>query len=110
MHFSAKNGTAGTTVKPLQQASLRGSHLMQLQKASHAQEIEQDSFTLVNRSASYAMIAAMGAPCKILRPIETNGPATIKGVLTVKISNQTVSTIVMIPSKGQAKKQGLLDA
>jgi hypothetical protein len=52
----------------------------------------------------------MGTPCKTQRPIETNGSATIKGALTMKIGNQTISTIATIPSKGQAKTQGLLDA
>jgi hypothetical protein len=108
--ISAKNGTAGTTVKPSQQASTGGYRLMQLWKASHAQEMEQDSFTLVNRSMTYAMVVASSAPRKTQRPIETNGPATIKGALTTKIGNQTISTIITIPSEGQAKQQGLLDA
>jgi hypothetical protein len=64
----------------------------------------------VNRSTTYAIVVASSAPCKIQRPVETNGPATIKGALTMKIGNQTVSTIITIPSEGQAKTQGLLDA
>jgi hypothetical protein len=107
---SVKNGTADTTIKPLQQASFGGHHLTQLQKASHAQEIEQDGFTLMNRSQTYAMVVASSAPHKTQRPIETNGPATIKDALTTKIGNQTISTIIMIPSEGQAKIQGLLNA
>jgi hypothetical protein len=71
--------------------------------------MEQDGFTVVNQSTTYAEVASR-APCKTQRPVETHGPATIKGALTAKISNQTVSTIVTIPSEGQAKKQGLLDA
>jgi hypothetical protein len=59
---------------------------------------------------TYAAVVASSAPCKTQRPIETNGPATIKGVLTMKIGNQTISTIIMIPSEGQAKIQGLLNA
>jgi hypothetical protein len=82
---------------------------MQLQKASHAQEMEQGGFTVVNQS-TYVAVVASSAPHKTQRPVETHGPATIKGALTAKIGNQTVSTIVTIPSKGQAKIQGLLNA
>jgi hypothetical protein len=71
--------------------------------------MEQDGFTLVNQS-TYAAVVASSAPRKTQRPVETNRPATIKGALTAKIGNQTVSTIITIPSEGQAKKQGLLDA
>jgi hypothetical protein len=71
--------------------------------------MEQDGFTVVNRSTTYAEVASR-APHKTQRPVETYGPATIKGALTTKIGNQTVSTIVTIPSEGQAKKQGLLNA
>jgi hypothetical protein len=105
----AKNGTAGTTIKPSQQAPVKGIRLQQLQKASHAQEMEQDGFTVVNQSTTYAEVAS-SAPRKTQRPVETHRPATIKGALTAKIGNQTVSTIITIPSERQAKKQGLLDA
>src|SRR5947208_16238709 len=108
-HSTTKNGTVSTLGKPSQQAPVKGIRLQQLQKASHAREMEQDGFTVVNRSKTYAEVAS-SAPRKTQRPIETHGPATIKGALTAKIGNQTVSTIVTIPREGQANKQGLLHA
>jgi hypothetical protein len=87
---------------------------MQFQKASHAAEMTQDGFTMVDRSKTYAAVAA----CKyVATDVHTSTPrtaqkvsgktkdtitkpVTIKGVLTTAINSQWVmKTNVILPSQ-----------
>jgi hypothetical protein len=98
---------------------------MQFQKASHATEMTQDSFTMVDRSKTYAAIAA----CKyIATDVHTSTPrtaqkvsgetkdtatkpVTIKGVLTTAIDNQRVmKTNITLPSQEMEKWKALCEA
>ena len=119
---SAKKGTvrttASTTTKaPLMAAPGGKSHLTQL-KASHAQEMEQDGFTLVDRAKSYA--AAMRATSQRVtgrsndtdtarRPVAA--ATAIRGVLTTAINKQTViQQMLAIPQSREQHNQKLREA
>ena len=122
---SAKNGTAGTTsntttTRAQAMAPTGGNRcLMQIQKASHVAEMTQDGFTLVDRSKTYAAVAASkGAPQRkhqmvtyTKKKTDIDRPATIRGVLTTAINNQRViTTKVTLPEQEMERRKALIKA
>ena len=122
---SVKNGTAGTTsntttTRAQAMAPSGGNaRLTQIQKASHVVEMTQDGFTLVDRSKTYAAVAASkGAPQRkhqiiayTKRKTDIDRPATIRGVLTTAIDNQQViTTKVTLPEQEMERRKVLIKA
>src|SRR5947208_12778269 len=128
---SAKNGTARTTgnttiirASPVAPSGDKP-RLTQFQKASHAAEMTQDGFTMVDRSKTYAAVAArkyvatdahtstprtaQKVSCETKDTVTTS--VTIKGVLTTAIDSQRVmKTKVILPSQETERLKALREA
>jgi hypothetical protein len=130
--ISAKNDTASitanTTITRASSVAPPGDkiRLTQFQKASHAKEMTQDGFTLVDQSQTYAAIAArkyIATDAHKVHPTAQKVPGdkkdtaaaklavAFKGVLTTAINNQQViSTNVTLPGQRMERWKAIREA